>query len=331
MIKEEFFQDVLFEAAKGADSLGKVRFMFAQGDIPNKNNRVYKREFLQKEVTRLQDLIDSDNQVWGSPAHPEGSAHLRVNDISHRMTKFWMTPDGKAWGEAEILPTQQGKNLSVVLRKGRIGVSLRAEGGVHFEDGTEIVNDDAKIIGVDFSLAPSFEGAVSGELFESAELPAEREKAELEMSEEEENKALSEEFFSCRQQLENAVRAEFDETGWVKDFSPDLAIVRTAEYDQTSGETREILVQIPYKVSDGGEVTLDLEKIEKVREQTVFAPVTEQREDTRFGRLSPDEMRLSGAKENFGPSPRVKLSDNEKKFLSPRLAQILRDEEFGGK
>ncbi len=328
MIYEDvLFQSITVEESKARDSLGKVKFLFAKGDVKTGNRRTYKTEFLVRETRRLQGLIDSDSQVWGAPEHPEGSAHLRVGQISHKMSKFWMKGN-EAWGEAEILNTRLGADLAVVLRKGRVGASLRAEGGVHAEGGEDVVDDDARIIGVDFTLSPSVEGALTNGLYESMGFPAER-KAEIEITEEEENKMLSEEFFSVRQQLEDAVRSGFDEGAWVKDFSPDLAIVRTVEYDQASGETREALVQIPYKIGDGGEVTLDLENVERVREQTVFTPVAEQGpEETRFGKLSNEEMRLSGAKENFGPETKLNLTRDEERYLSPAEAKRYRDEKF---
>jgi hypothetical protein len=48
----------------------------------------------------------------------------------------------------------------------------------------------------------------------------------------------------------------------------------------------------------------------------------------KFGRLSNDEMHLSGAKEYFGAEPRVHLSENGMRYISHSLTAILRSEKF---
>lgn len=173
LLREVLFQNLDIAEAKAdgpKDVLGKTKFMFAVADTPNANKRVYKKKLLTTEIARLQNQLKAEQSLWGSPEHPEGSAVVKIADISHRLTKVWMDEKGQCWGEAEILATSKGKDLAVILRKGKIGVSLRGTGTTTEQNGMSYVNDDLAIAGIDFAMSPSFESAYAAGLYESAEI-----------------------------------------------------------------------------------------------------------------------------------------------------------------
>jgi hypothetical protein len=170
-IRDEVFQKVeILEEVKGEKN--KIKFCWAVADTKNANNRVYPQGILEAEIKRLQGVLGAGDVMWGGDGHPQGSPHLlKVGDISHQVTRVWMSGK-RAMAEAEIIPTKIGKDLAVVLGHGKVGVSLRGTGSTSPKDGVDYVGADFRCEGVDFVMSPSFQECAAGGLFESAEFPA---------------------------------------------------------------------------------------------------------------------------------------------------------------
>lgn len=337
MLLRENYEGIfeLNETKKDKDILGTTTVPFIETDVKNLNGRVYPTRVMKNEISRLKERLADQKYLWGAPSHPEGGAHeIKIGDISHRISDIFFDEKTKrAVAKIDVLNTRAGKDLAVILNHGKIYVSARGSGTTHpGVDQSEEVDDSYRLHGLDFTLTPSFDfGGVSLQenLFESAEFPADEEDEELEkeIGEVEEEGDLEEEFSSLRLALEDIVRAEFDENAWVKDFSATEVVVQKVERDPVTGAMTDVLLRMPYEIDlNTDEIIIDFNSAEIVKSAVDYVP--EQLNETKFGLLSESEMKISGAKAQFGKSKTVKLSEEEMKYISPKLAAILRDEKF---
>jgi len=327
-LNEVVFQKITIEEAKEKGSLGKAKFLWAVADKPNLNGRVYPKSILSSECERIQAVLNSGDSVFGSDGHPVGSANLsKVSDISHMLSRVWMKGD-ECWGEAEILDTSVGRNCCEVLKRGKLGVSLRGTGDTKQVEGKEEVQDNFKLLGIDFVLSPSFPEAMAQGIFESAEFPVEK----LDEAEEEElNEA--EEFFNhddLKTFLQIRLNEELGLNCYIREIDKKTIFAMVSDCDE-QGKLVDHYMEIPYSFDDKNSAfILEIGQI-KYTEIEKGNPVVEAREDLKFGSLSEMEMKISGAKENFGPEKIIVLNDFEKRFLSPKLAKILRDQKYSKK
>ena len=93
-----------------ADEKGKKNYfiegIFMQGDIKNRNGRIYPMEILNKEVSRYNKEYINEKRAFGELGHPDGPT-VNLERASHMITS--LQPDGKNFiGEAKILSTPMG-------------------------------------------------------------------------------------------------------------------------------------------------------------------------------------------------------------------------------
>jgi hypothetical protein len=127
-----------------------LRFPFLEADKATSNNRVYPKSVLSKALQDVQSQV-ARGAVFGSSSH---RTNLELDDVSHLIQKLEME-GALAICEAKILPTTKGKNLQVILKYGRLGVSARGVGSVKMEKDQEVVQPDYRILGVDFVTNPA--------------------------------------------------------------------------------------------------------------------------------------------------------------------------------
>ena len=104
LISEEI-QDVEYitEQKENGKKNYKIRGIFMQADIKNRNGRIYPQEVLEKEVRRYNKDQINNNRAYGELGHPEGPT-INLERASHMITKLY--PDGKNFiGEAKVLST----------------------------------------------------------------------------------------------------------------------------------------------------------------------------------------------------------------------------------
>ena len=109
LISEEFVSDIEYitEEADNGKKNYKIKGIFMQADIKNKNGRVYPMEILQKEVNRYNKEFINEKRAYGELGHPEGPT-VNLERASHMITALY--PDGKNFiGEAKILSTPKEK------------------------------------------------------------------------------------------------------------------------------------------------------------------------------------------------------------------------------
>ena len=139
----EAVEDVEFitEAKKDGDKSYKIKGIFLQADIKNRNGRVYPMDILSKEVSKYNRNFIRENRAYGELGHPDGPT-VNLERVSHITTS--LTPDGKNFiGEAKIMDTPMGKIVKNLMDEGcKLGVSSRGMGSLQQRNGANYVKDD---------------------------------------------------------------------------------------------------------------------------------------------------------------------------------------------
>ena len=119
----------------------KIRGIFMQADIKNRNGRVYPMEVLDEEVRKYNKNFIQQNRAFGELGHPDGPT-VNLERVSHMITS--LKPDGKNFiGEAKIMDTPMGKIVKNLMDEGaKLGVSSRGMGSLRQKGGANVVSDD---------------------------------------------------------------------------------------------------------------------------------------------------------------------------------------------
>ena len=145
LISEEV-QDVEYitEEKENGKKDYKIKGIFMQADIKNRNGRVYPMEILQKEVKRYNKQYINEKRAFGELGHPDGPT-VNLERASHMITGLY--PDGKNFiGEAKILSTPMGNIVKNLMDEGaKLGVSSRGMGSLDQKNGA---NYDAFVDGI---------------------------------------------------------------------------------------------------------------------------------------------------------------------------------------
>ena len=142
LISEEI-QDVEYICEQKEDGKKnyKIKGIFMQADIKNRNGRVYPMEVLNKEVERYNKQYVNEKRAFGELGHPEGPT-VNLDKVSHMITKLY--PDGKNFiGEAKIMSTPMGEIVKTLMDEGaKLGVSSRGMGSLDQKNGANYVRND---------------------------------------------------------------------------------------------------------------------------------------------------------------------------------------------
>ena len=106
-----------------------IEGIFMQGNIKNRNGRIYPSELLESEMVRYSDSHIKDNRAVGELGHPEGPK-INEDRISHLIVE--MNKVGNDfYGKAKLLSTPTGLIAKTLMEEGvKIGVSTRGLGQV---------------------------------------------------------------------------------------------------------------------------------------------------------------------------------------------------------
>ena len=142
LISEEI-QDAqyLVEDAGNGKKNYKIRGIFLQSDIKNRNGRIYESAILSKEVKRYTTEFVDKKRAFGELGHPEGPV-VNLERVSHMITS--LEPEGKNFiGEAKIMDTPYGKIVKGLINEGaQLGVSSRGMGSLVTKNGANYVGKD---------------------------------------------------------------------------------------------------------------------------------------------------------------------------------------------
>ena len=122
----------------------KIRGIFMQSNIKNRNGRVYPKEVLMKEVKAYDKDFIQKNRAFGELGHPEGPT-VNLDRVSHMITSLKEEGDNIV-GEAKIMDTPMGKIVKSLMDEGAtLGVSSRGMGSLENKGGANYVRSDFKL------------------------------------------------------------------------------------------------------------------------------------------------------------------------------------------
>ena len=119
----------------------RIKGVFMEADIKNRNNRMYPMNVLEKEVKRYNKEYIQQKRAFGELGHPDGPT-VNLERVSHMITKLY--PNGKQFvGEAKIMDTPYGKIVKNLIDEGaKLGVSSRGMGSLEPRRDMHVVKDD---------------------------------------------------------------------------------------------------------------------------------------------------------------------------------------------
>ncbi len=146
LIREEIEQvEVIVEERNGKKTL-HIEGVFLQGDIKNRNGRMYPSTTLAKEVSRYNEAFVNKGRALGELGHPDGPT-VNLDRVSHKIIS--LRQEGSNFiGRAKILSTPMGNIAKSLLDEGvKLGVSSRGVGSIQQN------NEGVNVVGEDFMLA----------------------------------------------------------------------------------------------------------------------------------------------------------------------------------
>jgi len=138
----EIVEDVQYisEEKDGKKNL-YIEGIFLQGNIKNRNGRVYPVNVLDKEVKRYTESYITKNRAFGELNHPQGPS-INLDRVSHIITELKKDNDNYV-GRAKILDTPMGNIAKGIMESGgQLGVSSRGMGTLKERNSIMEVQDD---------------------------------------------------------------------------------------------------------------------------------------------------------------------------------------------
>ena len=139
-------------------------------DKPNKNNRLYTKDTLSKEVGRYNEEFVKTNRALGELGHPD-TPSINLERVSHKIVS--LEDNGEAFiGKAMILETPYGQIVKNFIDSGvNLGVSSRGMGSLtQTKEGYNLVQDDFRwATAADIVADPSAPGAFVNGIMENKE------------------------------------------------------------------------------------------------------------------------------------------------------------------
>ena len=146
LITEEISSVKFITEGKGNKKKMYIEGVFLQGDIKNRNGRVYPMETLSREVGRYNESFVNKGRALGELGHPDGPT-VNLDRVSHKIVS--LRSEGTNFvGKAQLLETPMGKIAKSLIGEGvTLGVSSRGVGSL------QTSNEGYKVVGEDFMLA----------------------------------------------------------------------------------------------------------------------------------------------------------------------------------
>jgi Prohead core protein serine protease len=146
LITERFEEiEYISESRENGEKEHYIKGIFLQGNIKNRNGRVYPIKTLDKEVSRYVKEMVEGKRAYGELGHPE-SPTINLDRISHIITE--LKKDGNNYiGKAKLTETPMGNIARGLIKSGgKIGVSSRGLGSIKpLTDGVMEVQPDFRL------------------------------------------------------------------------------------------------------------------------------------------------------------------------------------------
>ena len=163
---QEQFEYILEE--KNSKEPGRL---FIQGpymmcETVNKNQRVYSRDDMSREVNRYIKEMVTTQRAMGELNHPT-SAEVNLERACHLVTSLKME-DNYVMGKSQVLSTPMGKIVRSLINDGvKVGMSSRALGKLNEESGGVNRVSDMRLVAIDCVADPSCSSAFVNGILES--------------------------------------------------------------------------------------------------------------------------------------------------------------------
>lgn len=153
---------------------GKKNFfiegVFMVANKGNKNNRIYRKDILEREVSRYNKEYINENRAFGELGHPQGpNINLERTAI---LIKSLVNEGDNFVGKAKVMDTPYGNIVKNLMMEGAtLGVSSRGMGSLKMNDtGLNEVQDDFYLAtAADVVADPSAPGAFVRGIMEGVE------------------------------------------------------------------------------------------------------------------------------------------------------------------
>ena len=160
----------LTEATENGKKQLFIEGPFLVYDKPNRNNRMYTKSILDREVQRYTEQYINTNRALGELGHPD-TPSINLERVSHVITE--LRDNGECYiGKAKILDTPYGNIVKNFIDSGvSLGVSSRGMGTLSSgRNGVNLVQDDFRLAtAADIVADPSAPGAFVNGIMEGKE------------------------------------------------------------------------------------------------------------------------------------------------------------------
>ena len=132
LLIKEIVEDVQYITEAKENGEGKdyyIEGIIMQGDIKNRNGRMYPKEILANEVKRYNETYVEKKRAYGELGHPAGPT-INLDRVSHLFTE--LKQDGSnIVGRAKVMDTPMGKIVKNIMDEdGTLGISSRGMGSI---------------------------------------------------------------------------------------------------------------------------------------------------------------------------------------------------------
>ena len=123
------YEEILDEEGNAKGKNYFIEGIIMQGDIQNRNGRIYPKETLMREMARYNKNYVEARRAYGELGHPAGPS-INLDRVSHMFTE--LREDGSnVVGRAKIMDTPMGKIVKSLIDEGaNLGISSRGMGSI---------------------------------------------------------------------------------------------------------------------------------------------------------------------------------------------------------
>lgn len=135
---------ILTEESEKGDKKYFIEGVFLQGNLKNRNGRIYPMEILDKEASRYSKNFIEQKRAFGELGHPDGPT-INLERVSHMITSLHREGENYI-GKAKVMDTPYGKIVKNLIDEGaKLGVSSRGIGSLEEKSGVNYVKDDFQL------------------------------------------------------------------------------------------------------------------------------------------------------------------------------------------
>lgn len=160
---------IITEANEAGEKQYFLEGILMQGNLKNKNGRVYPTETLANEVARYNREFVEQNRAYGELGHPQGPT-INLERVSHMIKSLRQEGDNFV-GRVKIMDTPYGNIVKNLMKEGaKLGFSSRGMGSlVKRGDLMEVQKDFYLATAADIVADPSAPQALANGIMEGKE------------------------------------------------------------------------------------------------------------------------------------------------------------------